>query len=441
MSRPESPDSFTVVGPPLPGAPRRTRKSFKTEEEARAKAVEFDELHRKHKVAQKAPDMRMAPTRLNLKQLREAESVFDLLSNDPRSAERTLTQIVQLGLGAKVVRSRPLRELVEDFLKLKETENLEPRSLQSLRSTLRRFAVSGELTHEAVQKFIYAKTYKEAGVEKSYSPTSQRNRRTPVGQFLRWCVAESYLAEDFTERIKGPRIGDSLGEIATLTPVQARALLDAARSIDSGRLFAYVLLGTWAGVRPSELEHLNPSQIDLERGTVEVGKLRTPSRRIHRLAPIALYHLRQSRDSLRYLPVAKGASEGFRVTFALIRGTAGLSGEWIPDTMRHTYISHAVPLITKEEVAKQAGNSVAVIDRHYRVPKHADDVAQFWLRGWPLGDRLLERLSPNEAEAWMKAPNADFHGIAPVSMTMEAFESAVENLLARGKKRKRDSRS
>jgi integrase len=200
-------------------------------------------------------------------------------------------------------------------------------------------------------------------------------------------------------------------------------------------------LATWAGVRPGELESLRPEQIDLERGIVEVGRARTQSHRFHRLAPIALHWLRQAPDLKKCLPVPATASTGFRAMFAGIRGAANLLDGWIGDTLRHTYISYAVPLLSADEVARQAGNSVGVINRHYRTPKGADDVAEFWLRGWPVGELLLKVLGSRNAENWLKSPNGALHGMAPCRVPLEGAEKAIKALKKRDPAQKSDSKT
>lgn len=49
---------------------------------------------------------------------------------------------------------------------------------------------------------------------------------------------------------------------------------------------------------------------------------------------------------------------------------------------------------------------MGVINRHYRSPKGADNVADFWLRGWPAGEFLLKKLGGRNVENWLKTPNA-----------------------------------
>ena len=123
------------------------------------------------------------------------------------------------------------------------------------------------------------------------------------------------------------------------------------------------------------------SQVDLERGIVEVGKLRTQTHRFHKLAPVAVHLLKKFGKLDGLLPVDPVGSPKFRRLFAMVRGAAGIVEDWIPDTLRHTYISFAVPVLGARDVAEQAGSSVSVIHRHYRTPKQSDDVARFWCQG------------------------------------------------------------
>ena len=55
-------------------------------------------------------------------------------------------------------------------------------------------------------------------------------------------------------------------------------------------------------------------------------------------------------------------------------------------------------------------------------------------------EALLKIMAPREAEAWMKTPNPDLHGIPPREVTLEGFEAAVEKVVARGANQKRTSR-
>jgi hypothetical protein len=88
-------------------------------------------------------------------------------------------------------------------------------------------------------------------------------------------------------------------------------------------------------------------------------------------------------------------------------------------------------LLGKNDVASQAGNSVGVIDRHYRAPKHADDVATYWCRGWPAGERLLGKLGPQATEEWLKTPNSRMHGIPPIRLDIRAVETAIGTVVSR----------
>jgi hypothetical protein len=151
-------------------------------------------LVKKHRITQKSPDLRMTPTRLNLQQMREAEAVFDLIAHEPRAAGRSLTELVQAGLGTRAVQSKPLAELVAEFLAGKRDENVEARTYQSLVSATGQFlARSDTLSIESVRTYVNERGYTEAGEFVAYSPTTRRNRRTQIGQLVRWASASAPL--------------------------------------------------------------------------------------------------------------------------------------------------------------------------------------------------------------------------------------------------------
>ena len=58
---------------------------------------------------------------------------------------------------------------------------------------------------------------------------------------------------------------------------------------------------------------------------------------------------------------------------------AGLKNSWKPDVLRHTYASyHVAKYERKDKTAMMMGNSVKMLDRHYRRPMHRSDTTEFW---------------------------------------------------------------
>lgn len=203
-------------------------------------------------------------------------------------------------------------------------------------------------------------------------------------------------------------------EPAILGLVHLQQLLDVAWAYEGGRHAAYVVLATWAALRPTETRVLDVSKIDLDEGWVKMsGKFaKTRSRRMVELMPNILLMLRDLRD--RGLLNSEALNPTGRC-WTSIRALAGLAGsresiaEWcfvpqkdrwrsehraielvapcqrselvdyVKDVLRHTGISHHLAWFNNEHLAAGwAGNSPAIIHKHYKGLVSTLEAQAFW---------------------------------------------------------------
>jgi integrase len=105
-------------------------------------------------------------------------------------------------------------------------------------------------------------------LDSGLSPTSVQRVHALLHKALKQAVHDGLVPRNVTDAVKAPR--QSRKEIPTLTREQARTLLDTATG---DRLEALYLLAIHTGLRQGELLGLKWSDIDLDRGTLQVRRI------------------------------------------------------------------------------------------------------------------------------------------------------------------------
>lgn len=142
-----------------------------------------------------------------------------------------------------------------------------------------------------------------------------------------------------------PRFPENTDAWRTLTPEQAERLLDSCRQA-GGRarhLYPLVLLALYTGLRKGELLGLRWSDLDLEAGSVAVGRAKTGSRSLLPLHPRALGVLRKlpRRGEFVFCHPDGAPLQDVRSSFKSALRRAGLPPiRW--HDLRHTFASWLV---------------------------------------------------------------------------------------------------
>ncbi len=158
-------------------------------------------------------------------------------------------------------------------------------------------------------------------------------------------------------------------DVSVFTPKQMEKILHAAPP----HLIPILAVGAFAGIRMAELDRLDWSAFDLERGIIELraDQAKTASRR---LVPIT-DNLRAWIEPLpRKGKVVRHAALHREVT-ALARA---LKMEWPRNVLRHSFISYRIATVkSADQVALEAGNSPSIIFKNYR-ELTTEDEADTW---------------------------------------------------------------
>lgn len=209
-------------------------------------------------------------------------------------------------------------------------------------------------------------------VDRPWSIARQGYLLKVIAGFFSWAIDEGYCGTNPASKVKLAAVIKDQLDPAVLPLDDLQVLLDVAWDYYGGIHAAYVVLATWAAIRPEEVRRLEPERIKLEEGHVLIqGEgAKTRARRVVSLAPNIIAMLRDlkargllTKESLNIDPIA----------WSYIRTLAGIKAadsnskwlylppeerlkhrdvplrapcayedlkEWVKDALRHTGISH-----------------------------------------------------------------------------------------------------
>jgi integrase len=348
----------------------RIRRNFKSQEEAAAEKGVLE-----LKALQLASSLSAVTTCLAEDQVREAEAVFRRLAG----GSRTLSFCVDYALTNHRTpeNQKALDEAVTAYLAAKTREHEQKLISASQLTTINRHmkALKIYFPGVTVAELTAAKltTYfqRANGCLKTYN-----NRRGLVSTFLKFAEQQEWLATNPINKIPYYRIAHRRGSAKTLTAAQAQELMTYVEGFENGRLVPFFALCLFAGIQPclrtGEILRLLPAHVRLDTRVIliepEVSKVR--EKRTVAIQPnLAAW--------LRAYPLAKNPiiMPNLQKLRARIAKRFGLTH----DVMRHTFISmHVAKFRSLGEAALQAGNSEAIIKKHYLDLKSAAEAKQFF---------------------------------------------------------------
>lgn len=223
-------------------------------------------------------------------------------------------------------------------------------------------------------------------LEKFDDGVTRNDHRKRAVALCRWAQRHGFLPRHLALEIEGTeRAVEKKTKIGILTPTMFGQLLRFIAAEHPKYLAALVLAG-FCGIRHDEIHGKRDDRtkrqlwddIHLDRKFVQVtiAKTNTPAWRIVPLCDAAVEWLKRCPE--REGEVCDiGAMERVR-----LEGRA--AGFELPENcFRHSFISYRIAVTgDKPKVATEAGNSVAEIDRRYRVPV-PEDVGKAWFEMTP----------------------------------------------------------
>jgi hypothetical protein len=244
------------------------------------------------------------------------------------------------------------------------------------------------------------------GASSAPSLKTWNNRRGYLSTFYKYCLAEKLASVNPVLDVPQYRIKKSRGTAETLDAASAERFMHWLESYrgkgkkngswwgEAGCLVPYFALALFAGVRPDwrdgEMAKLRPEHIRMDTGVIliEPDVSKVNEKRSIKIQPNLRMWL--ERYPLSMYPIIP--ARRFRLLLLDVRR------EWTlaHDVMRHTFISMTVGAFRSVgDAALQAGNSEAIIRRHYLDLKSVEEADRFW-RIVPEGMALPEKMEKRD---------------------------------------------
>lgn len=285
---------------------------------------------------------------------------------------------------------RPIPELVDQFLAQQEGE-LSADWHAHLAHALNRFAGHFQAPLHALRSADINAWLRALEV----GARTRHNYRAAVEQLARWAQANGHLPLTWTEMQRVADPGQKMGEIRILSPEQMTKLLGARSHVEqNGRarsgVVQFLALQAFAGLRHSEAAqmdwrdvHFDQRQIYIPKGIAKGHRDRyapMPDNLAAWLQPAArpngpICPIRQISGALTKAKQAAGIPAGDNET---------------RNVLRKSFITYRLA-VTKSiaQVAEEAGNSPAIIRKHYGRPIPESE-GQRWFTIWPTAAEVLQ---------------------------------------------------
>lgn len=278
-------------------------------------------------------------------------------------------------------------EVIDELVEVKRNAGKSDVYIKDLESRLGKFGDAmniriSSVTGKQIEDYI-------RGLGKA--PRTQNNIRRLIGTLFKFAIRRGYLPKDHDEMAGVEKADDSGGEIEVFTPDELNQLFDAARP----EMIPYLAIAAFAGLRASEIQRLDWSEIKLPRKIIEVkaAKAKTASRRIVPVTDNLVAWLTPYAQP--FGPVMPFENASKQLTEILAKDA---KLRWKRNGLRHGFISYRLAIIKDmARVALEAGNSPQMIIKHYR-ELVTEEEAKKWFGKMPPEEADNKTATPRNAD-------------------------------------------
>ena len=373
---------------------KRTQKMFAVFEEAKAyaKSVANSMSQGELDVLELRSEQRMAYVHA-VKHLEPTGVALELAAQEYAEAWRYLGGKASLVEAAREYAKRHMHDLpsktvseaVEEMLAMKQREPASDYYMKVLRCHLREFAKLCPGQVRAITTSQVSDCLRDLSVgtaEKNTrrlaDPRTKNNYRATLGAFFKFAKERGWIPRDHEGISFVPKFREKGGDIEVFTTAEISRYLAHARP----EMIPLLAIGAFAGLRTAEITRLDWSEVHLAERFIEVtaAKAKTASRRIVPISEnLAAWLADYAEDGGRVMPFDNVAKQ---IGWLVADVNAALQEQakkdrkdpktvarcaWKHNGLRHSFISYRVAEIQNaNQVALEAGNSPAMIFKHYR---------------------------------------------------------------------------
>jgi integrase len=248
-------------------------------------------------------------------------------------------------------------DVVDELLEAKKQARLSDRYIETLRTYLLRFADSFQTNIGSINTGAIVRWLDSLKV----GPRSRNNVRQAIVTLFNFARRRGYLPKgETTEAADVETVRDYDGEIAILTPAQLTKLLRKSKP-DYQLYFA---LAGFTGIRSAEVLRLEWSEINFEKGHIEVKARKANTAATRRLVPI-------QPNLAKWLSPYRGRKgklfQSRRTLDSAIKFAKRLNIPWKANCLRHSYATYRLSMVPDAgRIALEMGNSPAKLFTNYR---------------------------------------------------------------------------
>src|SRR5262249_30274227 len=165
-------------------------------------------------------------------------------------------------------------------------------------------------------------------------------------------------------------------------PDELRALLETAQRTEPS-VVPMLAIGAFAGLRDSEIQQLEWSEVRLDRGLIEVtaAKAKSARRRLVKIQPNLAEWLRSYAGLTgAVVPPADGPRrDAARGKLLRVRKAAGMT-KWPTNGLRHSFCSYRLAATNNAHlVASELGHTTSqLVYQHYREVVTPEEAERYW---------------------------------------------------------------
>ena len=290
--------------------------------------------------------------------------------------------------------------LVEELLKVKETQNLSDDYVRTLRR-LRRFGRDFDINAHELD-FTILQDYIGAMEDRSGNPSTPRTKRNYwklIITLIKFGVKRKSISPELAEQVKEVDLPKDISKEVTIwTPSEFKEIINATRP----ELIPNVALGGLAGLRTKEINELDWTDIDLDRKIVKVAAFQAKgrARRIVPLCDAAVAWLKPyaaRTGKVAYYAETNKYAAAVMSDVQTARESKGYFSvpEWRRNALRHSYISYRLAQVQNaHQVAIEAGNSENIIFKNYREIVTQEEAKQ-WFSIFPQKEQNIIHMLPS----------------------------------------------